>query len=154
MHMLEPRARVDDDRRRREPVAIAAVFLSATGTRPAKPGSLVSAQQARLFLAPADSSTRTPAVGQLAELVGDVVSRLEPAARGQPLHRAVAACNAALEGCLEAQRDDRDREDREDTARDDLARLARLLTVVDRADVAFVMRQIRRVLGRFDACGA
>jgi len=83
-----------------------------------------------------------------------MVRQLEVTTEGPPLHRMVAACNAALEGCLEAQRDGRDREDREPTARDDLARLARLLTVVDRQDVVFVMRQLRRVLGRFDVCGA
>jgi len=65
----------------------------------------------------------------------------------------VAECNAALEGCLEAQRDGRDRDDRETTATD-LKRLLGLLAVADRADMVFVMRQIRRVLGRFDVCGA
>jgi hypothetical protein len=125
---------------------------------PAQP-TVVSAHQTRISLAPADltafnGGARAPAIGQLAALVGDVVSRLEATTEGKPLHQVVAECNAALEGCLEAQRDSRSREDREDTARDDLKRLARLLTIVDRADVAFVMRQIRRVLGRFDAIAA
>jgi hypothetical protein len=125
---------------------------------------LVSAPPTRLGLAPATSTSAStsvaaaarsgaPAIGQLAELMGDMVRQLE-ATDGPPLPRMVATCNAALEGCLEAQRDGRDREDREPTARDDLARLARLLTVVDRQDVVFVMRQLRRVLGRFDVCGA
>jgi hypothetical protein len=95
------------------------------------------------------------AVGRLAALVGDVVARLEtvdaPDAPGdERLGGLVAECNAALEVCLELQRDIGDRDDLMATARDDLKRLARLLTVVDFADVPFVMRQIRRVLGRFD----
>lgn len=95
-----------------------------------------------------------PAIGQLATLVGDVVSQLERAPAGAPLQRMVAECNAALEGCLEAQRDGRDREDRETTATDDLKRLVGLLAVAERTEVVFLMRQIRRVLGRFDVCGA
>jgi hypothetical protein len=115
----------------------------------------VSASQQRISLAPEaprslDGSPRAPAIGELATLVGDVVSQLERSPADPPLQRMVAECNAALEGCLEAQRDGRDREDREPTACDDLKRLAGLLTVADRADVVFVMRQIRRVLGRFD----
>ena len=93
------------------------------------------------------------AIGRLASLIGEVVACLEaPGVPGfdEPLGVAVAECNAALEVCLELQRDVGDRDDLLATARDDLKRLARLLTVVDRADVPFVMRQIRRVLGRFD----
>jgi hypothetical protein len=119
----------------------------------------VNAPQHRISSAPeaptaAPTSVRGLAIGRLATLVGNVASLLEDAPQAAPLQRMVAECNAALEGCLEAQRDGRDREDREATARDDLARLARLLAVADRDDVVFVMRQIRRVLGRFDACGA
>jgi hypothetical protein len=87
-------------------------------------------------------------------LVGDVVTRLENPAADEPLGGIVAECNSALEVCLELQRDPGDRDDLMTMARDDLKRLARLLTVVDRADVPFVMRQIRRVLGRFDTCAA
>ena|SRR4249919_1532927 len=89
-------------------------------------------------------------IGRLASLIGDVVARLETPVANEPLSGIVAECNAALEVCLELQRDLGDRDDLVATARDDLKRLARLLTVVDRADVPFVMRQIRRVLGRFD----
>jgi len=102
----------------------------------------------------ARSDPAAAAIGQLAALVGDVVSQLERARAGEPLQRMVAECNAALEGCLEAQRDGREREDREATATDDLKRLVGLLAVAERTDVVFVMRQIRRVLGRFDARGA
>jgi hypothetical protein len=91
----------------------------------------------------------TPAIGQLAALVGAAVTQLET---GAPPHHVVAECNAALEGCLEAQRDAR--EDRAPSSTDDLRRLARLLAVAERGDVVFVMRQIRRALGRFDARGA
>lgn len=62
-------------------------------------------------------------------------------------------CNTALETCLELLRDAGDRDNLVRTARDDLNRLNRLLRLVDGPDVPFVMRQIRRVLGRFDACG-
>lgn len=118
----------------------------------------VSAQQ-RIASAPeAPTSVRTspraPAIGQLAALVGDVVSQLERSPRGRPLQMMVAECNAALEGWLEAQRDPRDREDHETTASDDLNRLVGLLAVADRTEVVVIMRQIRRVLGRFDVCGA
>jgi hypothetical protein len=91
------------------------------------------------------------AIGRLTSLIGDVVARLEAPVAGEPLSGIVAECNAALEVCLELQRDVGDRDDLVATAKDDLKRLARLLTVVERADVPFVMRQIRRVLGRFDA---
>jgi hypothetical protein len=93
-------------------------------------------------------------IGRLASLVGDVVARLETSAADKPLGEIVAECNAQLEVCLELHRDVGDRDDLVSTARDDLKRLGRLLMVVDRADVAFVMRQIRRVLGRFDTCAA
>jgi hypothetical protein len=119
----------------------------------------VSAHQHRISLAPEaptslGRSPRAAAIGQLAALVGDVASQLESAPAGERVQAMVAECNAALEGCLEAQRDGRDREDREPTARDDLRRLADLLAVADHAEAVFVMRQIRRVLGRFDVRGA
>jgi hypothetical protein len=91
-------------------------------------------------------------MGTVATLVSDVVACLD-APTDQLLYDAVARCNAALESCLEAQRERqaREREDPAAAARDDLMRLAQLLTAVDRADAALVMRQIRRVLGRLDA---
>lgn len=125
---------------------------------------LVNAQQQHTSLAAVATSQssltgtlRGPehrAIGRLALLVGDVVTRLENPAADEPLGGIVAECNSALEVCLELQRDPGDRDDLMTMARDDLKRLARLLTVVDRADVPFVMRQIRRVLGRFDTCAA
>jgi hypothetical protein len=94
------------------------------------------------------------AIGRLAALIGDVVARLETRDMEESFGGVVGECNAALEVCLELQRDVGDRDDLMTTARDDLKRLARLLTVVDRADAPFVMRQIRRVLGRFDTYAA
>jgi hypothetical protein len=93
-------------------------------------------------------------IGRLATLVSQVVARLETPT-DELLYDAVARCNAALETYLEAQRE-REARERDDPAaaiRDDLTRLAHLLTAVDRADAALVMRQIRRVLGRFDVTG-
>jgi len=55
-----------------------------------------------------------------------------------------------LEGCLQAQREAARRDESMTGAKDELRRLARLLTTVDRADLAIVLRQIRRVLGRLD----
>lgn len=92
----------------------------------------------------------------LASLVDDVAVRLETSARNELPGGLIFECNAALEACLEHLRDVSQGDDRVATvrtARDDLKRLSRLLRVVDTADVPFVMRQIRRVLGRFDACG-
>jgi hypothetical protein len=91
------------------------------------------------------------AIGRLASLVGDVVANLEAPSVREPLHNVIAECNAALEGCLEAQRDFCDRDESVMTASDELKRLARLLMVVDPTDTIIIMRQIRRVLGRFDA---
>jgi hypothetical protein len=93
-------------------------------------------------------------IGRLASLVGNVVSNLEGQAAHEPLDKVVAECNAALEAALDAQRDFCDRDESMITANDELKRLSRLLMEVDRADVVIVMRQIRRVLGRFDAPGA
>jgi len=91
------------------------------------------------------------AIGRLASLVGNVVTNLERPSVHEPLSKVVAECNEALEHCLAAQRDFYNHDDATTTASDELKRLARLLMVVDRADVAIVVRQIRRVLGRFDA---
>ena len=102
-------------------------------------------------------------IAQLASLVDDVVNQLEASVGGPPAKGLLPKCNAALEACLELLRcaDERDellrcaneRDELLRTASDDLARLARLLKLVDGPDVPFVLRQIRRVLGRFDACG-
>jgi hypothetical protein len=78
-----------------------------------------------------------------------VVSRLESPVDDR-LHGSVAECNAALELFLEMQRDACDRDELGATAGDDLRRLSRLLTLVERADVPLVLRQIRRVLARLD----
>ena len=91
-------------------------------------------------------------IAQLASLVDDVVSRLEAPLGGEPAGGLIPECNAALEACLEQMRDPGDDDTRARTARDDLKRFARLLKLVDGPDVSFVLRQIRRVLGRFDAC--
>jgi hypothetical protein len=91
-------------------------------------------------------------LGRLADLVEDVVTHLETTA-DQPLPGAVAECNAALEMCLEARREAPGRGSTV-AARDELRRLARLLKVVEQPDSVLVLRQIRRVLGRFDSCGA
>ena len=92
------------------------------------------------------------AIRCLAVLVEEVVVRLETPARHESPVELIPECNAALEACLEHLRDLGDGDNRVGTARDDLRRLSRLLKLVDDADVPFVMRQIRRVLGRFDAC--
>jgi hypothetical protein len=89
------------------------------------------------------------AIGDLASLVGQVVACMDKRA-DELLYDAVSRCNTALESYLELQRE-REREDPTAAARDELTRLASLLNTVDRADAAIVMRQIRRVLGRFDA---
>ena len=121
----------------------------------------VTAQQRHLSLAavattpnPPTGSLRGPenrAIGRLASLVGNVVNNLENPSIHEPLSKVVGECIAALEACLEAQRDFFDRDDAVITASDELKRLARLLMVVDRSDVVIIMRQIRRVLGRFDS---
>ena len=89
------------------------------------------------------------AVGRLTALVGDVVNSLESPV-GDQVRGSIAECNAALELFLEMQRDACDRDELGTTAADDLKRLARLLNLVERADVPLVLRQIRRVLGRLD----
>jgi hypothetical protein len=92
------------------------------------------------------------AIGQLAALMIDVAAQFDPQ-RPRPQPDMVAECNAVIEGCLEVHRPS-DREASLVAAKDELRRLAKLLTIVDIADVAMVLRQIRRVLGRFDALAA
>jgi hypothetical protein len=99
------------------------------------------------------TGTRQGPIAGLALLVDDVVRRLEAPVASEPTDPLISGCNAALEACLERLRDAGDRDSLVQTAKDDLQRLARLLKLVDGPDVAFVLRQIRRVLGRFDACG-
>jgi len=91
-------------------------------------------------------------LGRLASLVIDVAAQLDGHGGNAPLPAMVAECTEVLEGCLQAQRDAGGRDESMMTSKDELKRLARLLTVVDRADIALVLRQIRRVLARFDAC--
>ena len=67
--------------------------------------------------------------------------------------RLVPECHAALEACLELLRDAGESDDLVRNATDDLQRLARLLKLVDGPDIPFFLRETRRVLGRFDACG-
>ena len=94
------------------------------------------------------------AIGRLASLVYNVVANLEAPSFQEPLNKVVAECNAALEACLEAQRDFCDHDGSVMTAADELERLARLLLVVDHTDQVIIMRQIRRILGRFDVADA
>ena len=94
------------------------------------------------------------ALGRLASLVYNVVANLEAPSFHEPLEKVVAECNAALEACLEAQRDSSDNDGSVMTAADELERLARLLLVIDHADQVIIMRQIRRILGRFDMADA
>jgi hypothetical protein len=89
-------------------------------------------------------------LGRLASLVHEVANQVEPPRAREPLPAVIAECAEVLEGCLQAQRDAVGRDESMMTTKDELARLARLLTVVDRADLGIVLRQIRRVLGRFD----
>ena len=91
-------------------------------------------------------------IAGLASLVDQLVDRLE-ASTAESAEAMIVGCNVALESCLELLRDASDRDDLVRTAKDDLQRFARLLKLVDGPDVAFVLRQIRRILGRFDACG-
>lgn len=134
---------------------------------PGTPGaqrSIVSAYQQHVSLiaaAPNQTSRAAAArgpeqrtIGRLAALVIDVATQLDTSldtsTSRMPLPTAVAECTEVLEGCLQAQRDAAARDESMTTSKDELRRLARLLTTVDRADLAIVLRQIRRVLGRFD----
>lgn len=154
------------------PVAVQAAYLpdplrrSPRGS-PGTPGAqrrIVSAYQQHVSLtaaAPNQTSLTAAArgpeqrtIGRLAALVLDVATQLDPSldpsTSRKPLPIAVAECTEVLEGCLQAQRDAGGRDESMATSKDELRRLARLLTMVDRADLAIVLRQIRRVLGRFD----
>ena len=91
-------------------------------------------------------------VGHLASLVEDVAARLETPIGDELASGLIRECTTALESCIDLLRDVDDRRDLVRT-RDDLKRLGRLLKLVDGADVSFVLGQIRRVLGRFDAHG-
>lgn len=81
----------------------------------------------------------------LAHLIVDL-----DAARPDDLRSLVRACNAAVEAALEAMRSD-ERTPKAPTGRE-LARLAELLLTAEPHAVGAVMRQIRRALGRLDAC--
>lgn len=94
------------------------------------------------------------AIGRLAAQIAEVVAQLDRPSSDARLQAAVVDCVASVEQCLELARAAAEDDDLALHARDDLRRLARLLTVVDRADVPFVLRQIRRVLGRLDGADA
>jgi hypothetical protein len=93
------------------------------------------------------------AIEHLASLVEATATQLEASAGGEPPLGLIPECNAALESCLELLRDAGDHDDLVVTARNDLRRFGRILKLVDGEDLLFIMRQIRRVLGRIDACG-
>jgi hypothetical protein len=93
------------------------------------------------------------AIAALALLVDDAVGQLEAPREAGPAARLVSECHAAVEACLELLRDAGERDDLVRNAIDDLKRLARVLKLVDVPDIPFFLREIRRVLGRFDACG-
>lgn len=90
------------------------------------------------------------ALGRLAALIGEVIAGLEQPTTGEPFQAVVARCNAALEVCLEAERE---HQPPVTPARDELERLLRQLTSDAAADLMQVMRQIRCVLGRVDTRG-
>jgi hypothetical protein len=92
-------------------------------------------------------------IEHLASLVEATATQLETFAGDQPPLGLIPECNAALESCLELLRDAGDHDDLVVTARNDLKRFGRILKLVDGPDLIFIMRQIRRVLGRIDACG-
>lgn len=142
---------------RAHPAVIARLQLGMTAAEPAT----VSAQHQASLVGVSTAAPRdNRPLGRLASLIGDVLQRIDPSGSADrrvvdgsadaPLSAAVAECNSAIEVCLELQRDVDDRDDLVATAAEDLRRLARLLVTVDRADAPFVMRQIRRVLGRLD----
>jgi hypothetical protein len=91
-----------------------------------------------------------PGIAELIRDVREVIRLLEGPAAHEPLRGVVEKCNASLEHCLESGREKRERDASAGTARDDLKRLAGLLGRVEPADTVMVLRQIRRVLGRFD----
>ena len=86
----------------------------------------------------------------MADLVIEVATQLEAARARHAVPGLIAECNGVLESYLEAQRGERI--DGMRSTSDELKRLTALLAVVDRADIALVLRQIRRLLGRCDMC--
>ena len=92
-------------------------------------------------------------VARLASLVEDAVPRLEAPAEHRVPDDILPACIAALDACIASLRDLGGRDEHARAATDNLHRLGRILKLVDGADAAFVMRQIRRALGRLDASG-
>jgi hypothetical protein len=98
---------------------------------------------------PGSDRIESRALGRLTALIGEVIAGLERPTVGEPFHAVVARCNAALETCLEAERE---RELPVTTARDELQRLTQQLASGD-AEVTQVLRQIRCVLGRLDTRG-
>ncbi|HEY6172857.1 MAG TPA: hypothetical protein VIX73_00375 [Kofleriaceae bacterium] len=95
---------------------------------------------------PGSDRIESRAVGRLAALIDEVIVGLERPG-DEPFHAVVARCNAALEACLE---DEREREPPVVTARAELERLSRQLTADDGTELTQIMRQIRCVLGRLD----
>ena len=96
------------------------------------------------------SSETDRLVHQLASLVVALADNLEAPQARADVPSAIAECNHMLEICLEAQRAEREQRQAPRATSEELKRLVELLPAVDRADVALVLRQIRRVLGRFD----
>jgi hypothetical protein len=97
-------------------------------------------------LAPERPESR--ALMRVASLVEEVIACLD-APVGEPLKTAVARCNAELESCLEAQRE----QETHASPKDELRGLARQLAS-EPADTRVIMRRIRRVLGRVDGHSA
>ena len=101
---------------------------------------------------PGSDRVESRAVGRLVALIGEVIVGLDRPTTGEPFHAVVARCNAALEACLEDERE-REREPPVITAQAELERLCRRLAADDGADLTQIMRQIRCVLGRLDTRG-
>jgi hypothetical protein len=108
-------------------------------------------------LEPSPAGTRQGAawcaIAALAALVDDAAVLLESRSETGAAARLVPSCHAAMEACLELLRDAGERDVLVRNATDDLKRLMKLLKLVDGSDTAFFLREIRLVLGRFDACG-
>ena len=96
---------------------------------------------------PGSDHIESRAVGRLAALIGEVIVGLQQPPGDEPFHAVVARCNAALEACIE---DEREREPPVVTAQAELERLCRQLTADDGGELTQIMRQIRCVLGRLD----
>lgn len=138
---------------------VSAVVLATDPARLAVAESLDSGPRGKdrshpsLRLPDSLGSPEHSSVGPLAALVEAVATGLETPPADEPLRAVVERCNAALEWYLDCQRDAREREEPAAASGDELRRLVRLLRVVDRSDAPFLVRRIRRVLGRFDAHG-